>query len=306
VLFQQATPGDNSKISESYKSYATAVQHDPKSIKPYVALGRLFEQAALVARNANDNAKFKANRDRAKDSFARATSGADADLPSMLQAAIWALQTGDLSLAKQYADLAMRKDVNSVDAKLVGALVARFAEDIPTAERYLNEAFLQAPGSFPVSNQLALVLVESPDKSKQDRALQLAEVNFRQYQQNAEAASTLAWVYYRLRRVSDAMRLLQAVVDARALTPDSAYYVAYIFNDQNRHAEAMQILQQALANAQPFANRQNSEDLLEEVRKAAQARAAEDSKEGADSKSGTPAKGKSESTKAPTKGKGTK
>jgi predicted Zn-dependent protease len=301
VLFQQATPGDNTKIGESYKSYATAVQHDPKAIKPYVALGRLFEQAALVARNANDNAKFKANRDRARDSFARATSGADADLSSILAAATWALQTSDLPLAKQYADLAMKKDVNSVDAKLVGALVARFAEDIPTAERYLNEAFLQAPGSFPVSNQLALVLIESPDKSKKDRALQLAEVNFRQYQQNAEAASTLGWIYYKLNRAAEAVRFLEAVANARALTPDSAYYVAVIFHDQGRHADAMAILQQALANPQPFANRQNAEDLMEKVRAAAQARAAEDSKGGSDSKSGSSTKGKSESTKASSK-----
>jgi len=306
VLFQQATPGDQKKLSESFKEFVAAVEADPRAIKPNVAMARLFEQAAQEARNANDDARFKKMREQAKESFTRATTGQHADLNSFLAAATWALQTSQLPLARQYAESAMKMDPDSIEAKLARALVARFSEDMPTAERYLNEAFLQAPASFPVSNQLALVLIESPDKSKQNRALQLADMNYRQYQQNAEAVSTLGWVYYRLGRTADAGRVLEAVANARALTPDSAYYVAEILAGQDRTAEAMQILQQALANPQPFANRPNAEELLEKVRRAAQSRASQDTKEGTDSKAGTSSKTKDAGTKSSAKGKASK
>ena len=82
--------------------------------------------------------------------------------------------------------------------------MARFAGDLKTAEQHLNEAFNQEPGSFAISNQLALVLIDTQDAEKRRRAEQLAEMNYRQYKENAEAASTLGWVYWRLGRDREA------------------------------------------------------------------------------------------------------
>jgi tetratricopeptide (TPR) repeat protein len=222
------------------------------------------------------------------------------------------LQTSQPPLAQQYADAAVKLDANSVEAKLVRALVARFSGDLRTAEKWLNEAFIDSPGSFAVSNQLALVLVELQDSSKRNRALALAELNAKAYPQNAEAASTLGWIYYRLNRDADAERVLNAVIRAAALTADSAYYVAYIFSDQGRNSEAMQILEQALANPQPFANRNNATDLLAELKRKADSRVPttdRDSKESnakdSDSKSGSSTSGAKGTTapKSPTKSK---
>lgn len=281
VLFQQATD-KNQKYSDSYEAFRAALKIDPNVVKPDVAMGSLFEQAAQTALNANDKEKFKKHRDEAIRFFKRATEPGRTDLASLLSAAQWAIQTNQLNLAENYAESAIKLDPNSVDARVIRALVARFSEDYKTAEAMLLEAFNKAPGSFTVSDQLALVLVESDDKESKNRALQLAEVNFRQYQQNPQAAATLAWVYYRLGRAGEAGRLLNAVMQSQQVSADSAYYVARVLADQGRSVEATQLLEAALANPQPFANRLNASDLLNELRTKAAA-AEDDSKEGKES-----------------------
>ena len=94
------------------------MQVDPKAIKPDVAMGQLFEQAAMEAQAAGNNANFKDYRGRAKTFFERATKP-PADLNSLLAAASWALQTNQFDIAKQYAEAAMNKDPDSLEAKLV-------------------------------------------------------------------------------------------------------------------------------------------------------------------------------------------
>jgi tetratricopeptide (TPR) repeat protein len=270
ALFQQATPG-NKKRTDSYQAFQKALQIDPKAIDPDIAMGQLFEQAAQEALQADDQVKFDEYRKEATRFFKRATDAPKAPLGSHLAAATWALQTSQFPLAQQYADSAMKLDPESVDAKLVRALVARFAGDLRTAERLLNEAIIDSPG-FNVSNQLALVLIELQDSNKRNRALQLAELNAKAYPQNVEAASTLGWIYYRLNRDSDAERVLNAVIRSGQLSADAAYYVSKIFSDQGRNADAIQVLEMALANPQPFANRNKATDLLSELKRKADTR----------------------------------
>jgi tetratricopeptide (TPR) repeat protein len=282
ALFQQATPS-NKKYAEAYNSFVAAVKADSNAVSPDVAMGQLFEMSAQDAQRAKDDAKFKEHRKQAASSFTRATSGANADLKSFLAAATWAIQTNQLKEAQSYADQAMKKDSKSIEAKLARALVARFASDLKTAEQHLNEAFNQEPGSFAISNQLALVLIDTQDPEKRRRAQQLAEMNVRQYQNNAEAAATLGWVYWRLGRDRDAEEALNKVLQSRQLSADSAYYVATIFAERDRLADAQQFLEIALAQPQPFANRANAAELLADV-KAKMQRSAEEKgsgKEGA-------------------------
>jgi tetratricopeptide (TPR) repeat protein len=268
VLFQQAGPNDNDRLSEAYKSFVAAVKGDPNLPTPDVAMGRLFEHAAQQAQNANDNAKFKHNRDQAAKSFERATLAKyNPDLNTLLSAAMWALQTNQFKLAQQYASDALKKDQDSLNAKLMAAVVARFSGNLKDAERLLQEAFNQSPANFAVSNQLALVLVESKDEADRKRALELAQTNYRLYQNNSEAVSTYGWVLYQLGAKSQAVQVLQSVVNSRALSPDSAYYVAQILADRDRNIEAAQILEDALEQTQPFASRSKAADLLASVRK---------------------------------------
>ncbi len=184
-------------------------------------------------------------------------------------------------------------------------MVARFSGDLKTAEQHLNEAFNQNPGSFPISNQLALVLIDTQDAEKRRRAQQLAEMNYRQYEQNAEAASTLGWVYWRLGRDREAEQALGAVLRSQQLSADSAFYVATIFAERDRLTDARQILEVALSQPQPFANRANAAELLADVKAKIQ-RAAEEKGSGKEEGKDTKSSGKAPPSGTREAKKGTK
>ncbi|MEX2138133.1 MAG: tetratricopeptide repeat protein [Pirellulales bacterium] len=298
VIFQQAAPDDLKTLSEAYSAFTAAIDAEPRMPHPDVAMGQLFEQAAQQALNTGDKAKSNRYRQQAIESFRRATEPkTKPGLNTLLAAAMWALQTNQFKPAQQYADAAMKNDAESLEAKLIAAIVARFSGNRTVAERLLKEAYNQSP-AFPVSNQLALVLVESTNASDQKRALELAEINARANQNNAEAVSTYGWVLYQLGHKKEAGQVLENVIRSRALTPDSAYYVAQILADQGRGADAIQILEDAIAQPQPFANRTSAAKLLEETRKKLDSAAGDDEKKDSkSSKSGSPPARSSKGTK---------
>ncbi|MDZ4820920.1 MAG: hypothetical protein SGJ20_18290, partial [Planctomycetota bacterium] len=273
AIFQQAVIGDtpekikaeNKMYSDSFQAFLAALKHDPKQLNPNIALGQLFEQKAQE--NIGDQKKFDYYRQKAAGLFKEATSKAPNDQAVLLAAASWALQTSQFKLAEQYADLALKADTNSADAKLARAIVARFLDDSATAEKLLSEAFTQSPANFAIINQLALALIDSQDSSKRGRARDLAEMNFRQYQQSPEALATLGWVYYVTGDLAKAEQALGQLLTANALNADSAYYVAKLFVDRGKLKEAKEILKMALDNPKPFASRIDAQALSMEVDK---------------------------------------
>ena len=60
------------------------------------------------------------------------------DLKTLLVAAEWAMQTGQLDKAKQYATDALKADGNSLEAKILCGVVALFNNELDKAERYLR------------------------------------------------------------------------------------------------------------------------------------------------------------------------
>jgi hypothetical protein len=112
-------------------------------------------------------------------------------------------------------------------------------------------------------------------------------------------------VLYKLKRTDEAGQVLNQVINSGQVSPDAAYYVAQIFADQGRDADAIQILQQALANPQPFANRMNAANLLADLRKKPDSAVSDETKDDArDSKSGgTSGKRDTPTGKSPTKSK---
>jgi tetratricopeptide (TPR) repeat protein len=249
VLFKQNNARD------AFLEYTAAQKADPKAILPELALAQLYEQAG--------------DRDNAARFIDLAVKKAPQDVEVLMAAAQWALATNRLNDAVQYSEAALKADPKRLEARVLRGTIARYAGDLKSAQSHLEAAYLQSPGNFGASNQLALVLAEQDDTAAKQRALELAELNLRAFAQQpglgAEAASTLGWVYYRMGRLLEAERALGAVVQTGTLSADSAYYVARIIQDRGRTEEAVKLLETALQTTQPFAHRQDASNLLAQL-----------------------------------------
>ncbi len=246
-LFQQKNAqGALEKLKEAAKA-------DPDVLTPEAILAQFYEQAG--------------DRENAKKWMAKALAAAPKDLKTHLVAGQWALETGQLDEAQTQATAAMQIDPKSLDAKVLRGVIALFQKDYPAAERYFEAAHLQSPRNFAASNNLALALIEQKDEAKKRRALEYAENNVQQFPKVAEAASTYGWVLYKMGRLDDAEKALQAAVNSGAMNADTAYYIARLSVDRGREAQAKQWLESALKSTGPFAMRQEAQALMEQLKK---------------------------------------
>ena len=251
VLFQLSKP------TEALEQFREAKKLDQKAVQPELAMARLYDDAK--------------KRDVAKKLIEAAIKEAPKDPAVLLAAAQWYLGQNDLDRAKSIADDALKIDGKSLEGRVVRGAIARVARDYAAAEKFFYDAHVQSPGNFPASNSLALVLIESDDKESRQRALEMAEANVAMHRENspqqANALTTLAWVYYKLGRREDAEKILAQITQNNALTTDGAYYVAKLLSDRGEKDRAQKILEEVLANEPMFATRPDAVDLLAKLKK---------------------------------------
>jgi len=144
------------------------------------------------------------------------------------------------------------------DIRFVMALAHRMAGDMTSAETVLSALHQKTPASFPISNQLALVLVESADEAKRGRALQIATSNARRFQNNEDALSTLGWVQYRLGDGQTAEQILTATMADGSVSRDTAYYLSEVKEALGKTEEATTLAQAATNGSGEFFNRLNN------------------------------------------------
>lgn len=239
------------KYEEAFKELEAGSKLNKDLPRPAITMGMLFERAG--------------NRKKADEWMKYAVEVAPDDLRTRLGIARWHFQANELDQADQHARKACEIDPSSLDAKLLAGVTARYRKQYAEAERHFESAYLQSPSAFMASNQLALTLAEQDDAAKQKRALELAQLNARQYPQNPETGATLGWVYYRMKRLDDARRALQDAAQKGNVSADAAYYMAKIAGDQGRLPEARRLLQTALATGSPFAYRNEAEEWLAQL-----------------------------------------
>jgi hypothetical protein len=118
------------------------------------------------------------------------------------------------------------------------------------------------------------MLCESGKPEDKNKAVRLAELNFKLNQKSADALSTLGWVYYRAGRTQEAFNiyggLLQAVQEGRAqLNADTAYYMAKVIFDTpnagNRLDMVVNLLKVAVQSQGRFKNRQLAQVWLDQL-----------------------------------------
>ena len=244
------------KETEALDEFKQARKLDANALQPELALARLYDETK--------------KRDVAKKWIESALKAAPDDPAVLLASAQWYLGQNDLKMAQAIADRVLTLDAKSLDGRIVRGVIARVARDYATAEKFFNEAHVQSPGNFAASNSLALVLIESPDKAAQQRAVEMAEANAARYRedspQQVNAITSLAWVYYKLGRREDAEKILDQIARNNALTSDGAYYVAKLLADRGEKDRARAILEEVLTNEAVFATRPDASDLLTKLK----------------------------------------
>jgi tetratricopeptide (TPR) repeat protein len=179
--------------------------------------------------------------------------------------AAWLLEQGRLDEVRTHAEVAVRLDPQSSDARRLLGLVARARKDLAGAEPIFAALAQQAPGDAWVCSQWALVLAEQTDEAKQRKALELAESSAFQNPNDPDAVATLGTVYYRRHRLDEAEKLLQSVLDSGHGSSDTAYILARIKADRGHPEGARDLLQAALAAPGLFVFREEARQWLDRL-----------------------------------------
>ena len=240
------------QFDEAYATYQTAKAKNSTSVaSAEVLMGQLYARSG--------------DMDGAIEWMKKAIDTSPDDIKTLVAVAFWYLQNDKLEEALTQAAAAYELDQDSLDAKLLRGLAARYLRKNDEAEEFFELAHLQKPGNRTAVNQLALVLIESDDEEKRRRAVELAQMNHRQYPDGEDTIGTLGWVYYRHKKLNEARqyfdKLLQVLQSGRDLAPDTKYFIACLNTDLSRSDVATVMLQQALASDKTFAYRNEAEAL---------------------------------------------
>jgi len=248
ALFWLGSPDDASA------ELISAVRDDPALLPAAVSMGRLWTA--------------KGDTVKGREWLEKAVQKEPGNARVHLAYGDWLLQQNRLEEAKLHIDTALKLDAKSRETERLRGLLARYQKDLATAERLFDALYRDSPADFFASNQLALVLIEHKDEDKRRRAVQLAEVNARQYQRSAEALATLGWIYFRTDRLEEAAKILNASISGGQASADTAYYLAKVMEKSGNKAEDVKNLLQVAANTKGnFVYRKEVESWLDEIKK---------------------------------------
>ena len=241
-------------LGESESAYAElskVADRDPSIEAPQITMARLHSEC-------NEH-------QQAEEWLKHASDQHPNRIDVMVTYASWLLDRGRMDEAAAAVQKAVKVAPESPHIKSLLGTLARFRREHQTAESHFQNLLNDHPGSFDFSNQLALSLIEQTSEEKQQKAVQLAEVNARQYPRAEPALATLGWVYYRVGRLADAQRVLQAAISGGRATSETAYYLARVMAETDRLDEVRTLLERALASDGRFLHRDDAQAWLEQV-----------------------------------------
>jgi Tfp pilus assembly protein PilF len=239
------------QIPEATKELEAAYQHDKTMLLPDLALATFFSEF-------ND---YKS----AEECLLRAAKAFPKDAKVQQSVANWMLMQDRAKDAAPYVVEALKIDPTSIDARYLAGMIARNNRDYKTAETSFETVLRDAPANFPASNQLTLILADQDDETKRRRAVEMAEMNARQYPRSADAVATLGWVYYRAGKLDQAEQALQSAISGGRATSDMAYYLAHVMADRGRIDDAAKLLQGALKAQGNFTFRKEAQSWLDRI-----------------------------------------
>lgn len=242
------------KDAYTMQKKAGVYKNDPAMERPEVMLLQLHTLANKLERSRDEIKLIEGDEAAIKSDDAKEASRI------FTQISTWYLRQGEFEEARKYATKATELDKESDALKALSAMLGYYSND-PKAEDDFSKMHSNTPGDFFASNYLALILSESQDEAKKNRAVQLAELNARLYQQSAEALSTLGWCYFNAGRFQDALKVMGVFTQGAQISPDTAYYFAKVLFSVNRKAtdDVFNLLNSAISAKGPFKHRREAE-----------------------------------------------
>jgi tetratricopeptide (TPR) repeat protein len=226
---------------------------EPKSLTPEIVLAQFYQQSR--------------DPENAKKWMLAGVAAAPNDLKTRLAAGYVAVDLNDKEEGMKHAIAAMQIDPMSIDAKMLRGLISVCQKDYVASELFFSAALEKMPNDFIASNNLSLALIEQNDPPKSKRALELSEANFKKFPKSTSAASTYGWVLYKLGRLDDAEKALQAAAAIGPMSVDTSYYMARLLIDRGHKDEAKKVLEAGLKRKGLSMCRIDAEQLLKQLSK---------------------------------------
>lgn len=234
------TDGPEKAAEELAKAFAA----DAALLPPPVSLGLLSSKKGDVK--------------QAEQWLRKGVADYPSDARSLQALGAFLLQQNRLDEAEELAQKAAALDPESLDIKRLLGTIAWSRKDFAAAEKFFEQVYEKEPTDVGASNQLALSLAEQADSSKRLRALQIAEINARQYPRRADLLATLGWVNFRLGRINEADRFLSSAMSGGRATAEMAYFYAHLLAARGQNEELSQLLKSAIATQGAFAFRSDA------------------------------------------------
>lgn len=238
-------------------------------------LGQHDEAQAELERAARDDANLEpaavtlgwlhhqaGESEEAREWMDRAVAEASENPAVRRAAAAWHLECERPQEALGEVDALAKLEPNSADIARLRGVALRMLGRFSEAERMFDWLYRRSPADADAANQLVLVLIEQDDAERRRRAVELAEVNARQYPSSAAALASLGWIYYRVGRLEEAERVLRAATASGHANSETAYYLARVLADRGQTGEARTLAQAALGAPGPFPSRTAAEAWL--------------------------------------------
>jgi tetratricopeptide (TPR) repeat protein len=275
------------KVKEAYADLQKAKQIDLDKVAKDTTLKareQMLPAAAVLAQYYDMFERknpWPGKSENADKWFKYALKQAPNDLNLRAVVTVWALENGEIEFAKEQAKEALRiekddpkKYAGSTAGRMLSGYVAIWDKKWPQAQDYFEKVFIEAPNDFAVKNNLALALVEQDESKKKERALEYALGNYQANKDNVEAASTLAWVYFKNEKFDLASAAMDAVIRAtggNVSNADTATYLAHVLYHNGTATNGLKyraklILKAILDAKRPFSMKPEAQKLYDLVK----------------------------------------
>ncbi|TWT43254.1 tetratricopeptide repeat protein [Botrimarina hoheduenensis] len=235
---------------EGYEAFVKAKQLNADTPNAFVSAALMYGRLGKQA--------------EAMEAFKKAFAEDAANETTLVAYAQALIKAGNMAEADMVLTKARASNADSLNVWLLSGVAARMQGDLKTAETYLMRSLSLAPSNRDVLNQLAQLLVESPDQADRQRALQFANMGAQLHQNNPDVNITLAWVLLQNGQGAQATNALRNAIQGGSLSPDGSYLFAKMLAARNDKANAKKLLESAMTNDQGiFVQKEQAKALLE-------------------------------------------